>query len=502
MTNDIKNDAEMEICAKSNELVWLGFARRSRSIDCCDRRLRRAAACRGGDPMTAHPDRSSLYTAVRAPLHVVIIGGGIGGLTLAQGLKKSGVSVAVYERDRTRTDRVQGYRVHINPTGSLALHECLPAPLFEAFTRTCGRPAGGIRFVTEQMKVLLALDGRNAPAQFTGEGLAQHRSVSRITLRQVLLSGLEDSVHFGKTFVRYEESPLGGIVAHFEDGSTTEADMLVAADGGGSRVRRQLLPHAERIDTGIAAIAGKVFLDDESRRLIAPELRKALTLASGKGGYSLFVALQDIDGFAINGIGGNDETAAAGTHFDNSRGYLMWAFGAKREKLGLDGGNIERMSGEELRNTALRVMAQRSWDERFRALVRLADADTINAIAIRTSVPIVAWQTQRVTLLGDAIHSMTPYRGIGANVALKDAVHLCRALTMANRAERPVIDAIRDYETDMIDYGFRAVETSLHAMNQAIMEDRVQLMLSRAVLRIINCVPPLKRRVFNRMGEE
>ena len=147
-------------------------------------------------------------------------------------------------------------------------------------------------------------------------------------------------------------------------------------------------------------------------------------------------------------------------------------------------------------------MAHRSWDERFRALVRLADADTINAIAIRTSVPIAAWQTQRVTLLGDAIHSMTPYRGIGANVALKDAVHLCRALTMANRAERPVIDAIRDYETDMIDYGFRAVETSLHAMNQAVMEDRVQLMLSRAVLRIINCVPPLKRRVFNRMGEE
>ena len=452
--------------------------------------------------MTAHPDRSSLYTAVRAPLHVVIIGGGIGGLTLAQGLKKSGVSVAVYERDRTRTDRVQGYRVHINPTGSLALQECLPAPLFEAFTRTCGRPTDGIRFVTEQMKVLLALDGRNAPAQFTGEGVAQHRSVSRITLRQVLLSGLEDAVHFGKTFARYEESPLGRIVAHFEDGSTTEADMLVAADGGGSRVRRQLLPHAERIDTGIAAIAGKIFLDDESRRLIAPELRKALTLASGKGGYSLFVALQDIDRSAINGIGGNDETAAAGTHFDNSRGYLMWAFGAKREKLGLDGGNIERMSGEELRNTALRVMAQRSWDERFRALVRLADADTINAIAIRTSVPIVAWQTQRVTLLGDAIHSMTPYRGIGANVALKDAVRLGRALTMANRAERPIIDAIRDYETDMIDYGFRAVETSLHAMNQAVMEDRVQLMLSRAVLRIINCVPPLKRRVFNRMGEE
>src|SRR5262249_17822424 len=155
--------------------------------------------------------------------------------------------------------------------------------------------------------------------------------------------------------------------------------------------------------------------NDESRRLIAPELTNSLTLASGTGGYSLFVALQDIDGVALNGIGGNDESAAAGTHFDNSRSYLMWAFGAQREKFALGDGDIERMSGEELRNTALRVMAQRSWDERFRALIRLTDADTINAIAIRTSVPIAAWQTQRVTLLGDAIHAMTPYRGIGAN---------------------------------------------------------------------------------------
>jgi 2-polyprenyl-6-methoxyphenol hydroxylase-like FAD-dependent oxidoreductase len=452
--------------------------------------------------MTAPPNNLFIGNAVRAPLHVVIIGGGIGGLTLAQGLKKSGVSAAVYERDRTRTDRVQGYRVHINPTGSLALHECLPAPLFDLFTRTCGKPTEGIRFVTEQMKVLLALDNLNAPTHFSGDGVAQHRSVSRITLRQVLLSGLEDAVHFGKMFVRYKESSLGPIVAHFEDGSTAEADVLVAADGGSSRIRGQLLPHAERIDTGIAAIAGKVFLDDERHRLIAPELRTALTLASGKGGYSLFVALQDIDGTAINGIGGNDESAAVGSHFDNSRSYLMWAFGARREKLGLDGGDIERMSGEELRDTALRVMAQQSWDERFRALVRLADADTINAIAIRTSVPIAAWQTQRVTLLGDAIHAMTPYRGIGANIALKDAVRLCRALKMANRAERPVIDAIRDYETDMIDYGSRAVRTSLHAMNQAVMEGRVQSMLSRAALRIINCTPPLKRRMYKRMGEE
>ena len=43
--------------------------------------------------------------------HVLIVGGGLGGLTLAQGLKKNGISCAVYEKDLSRTDRLQGYRI-------------------------------------------------------------------------------------------------------------------------------------------------------------------------------------------------------------------------------------------------------------------------------------------------------------------------------------------------------------------------------------------------------
>jgi salicylate hydroxylase len=232
--------------------------------------------------MTARAAINALVNAQPVRLHFVIIGGGIGGLTLAQGLKKVGVSVAVYERDRTITDRMQGYRVHINPAGSLALHECLPPQLFDAFERMCGKPAQGIRFVTERMNVLLSFD-RFDP-QVGGDDVARHRSVSRITLRQVLLSGLDDVVHFGKTFVRYEELPSGRVVAHFADGTAAEGDVLIAADGGGSRVRRQFLPHAERIDTGIVGVAGKVFLDGGNRERIAAELRDGMTLASGQGG--------------------------------------------------------------------------------------------------------------------------------------------------------------------------------------------------------------------------
>jgi len=64
---------------------------------------------------------------------VAVVGGGIGGLCLAQGLKKAGINVAVYERDRTRVDRLQGYRVHISPRGTSALHNCLPPELYKAF---------------------------------------------------------------------------------------------------------------------------------------------------------------------------------------------------------------------------------------------------------------------------------------------------------------------------------------------------------------------------------
>jgi hypothetical protein len=232
------------------------------------------------------------------PFHVLIIGGGIGGLTLAQGLKRDGIRAAVYERDRTLTDRLQGYRVHISPTGGFALHECLPPHLFEVFDRTCGAPTSAVRFFTEQMRLLLAFDGDFVAST---DPVARHRSASRITLRQVLLAEL-DNVHFAKTSQRYEER-RGRIIAYFEDGTTAEGDVLVAADGGGSRVRRQFLPDAQRIETGVIGIAGKIFLDTARDRIARP-LLDGISLVAARGGLGLFVAIQEMTGGPIGGIGG------------------------------------------------------------------------------------------------------------------------------------------------------------------------------------------------------
>jgi salicylate hydroxylase len=427
------------------------------------------------------------------PFHVLIIGGGIGGLTLAQGLQRAGTSVAVYERDRTLTDRLQGYRVHISPTGSRALHECLPPHLFEAFDRTCGAPNAAVRFFTEEMRVLLAFDGDLVADT---DPVARHRAASRITLRQVLLAGL-DNVHFGKLFEHYQQRD-GRIIAHFEDGTCAEGDVLVGADGGGSRVRRQLLPHAQRIDTGVVGIAGKIFLDVARDRIARP-LLDGISLVAARGGLGLFIAIQEMTGGPIGGIGGNDPAlAGVGNLYENTRSYLMWALSARREKFGLRDG--EWADAGALTEAATRAMA--GWSRAFRDLVGLADPTTVSCLPIRTSLPVAPWRTGRLTLLGDAIHSMTPYRGIGANVAIKDAARLKRALVTAHDGERDLLEAIHDYETGMLDYGFRAVRNSLKAMHQTVTDSRPSLLLSRLTMRAINALPPVKRLMARRLGEE
>src|SRR3954467_2061452 len=90
------------------------------------------------------------------PFPVLIVGGGAGGLCLAHGLKRAGISVAVYERDRTRSDGLQGYRVGIDPDGSRALHARLPPDLFATSVATCARAPMYFNMLTEQLGEVLS----------------------------------------------------------------------------------------------------------------------------------------------------------------------------------------------------------------------------------------------------------------------------------------------------------------------------------------------------------
>jgi len=123
-------------------------------------------------------------SAPAAGLHVVIIGAGTGGLCLAHGLNRAGISVAVYERDTTRTrdEGLQGYRVGIDPDGSRALHACLPPQLFDTLVATSARPPRYFNMLTERRTEVLSTDG------WAGEPGADpvnsEKSVSRMTPRK------------------------------------------------------------------------------------------------------------------------------------------------------------------------------------------------------------------------------------------------------------------------------------------------------------------------------
>jgi len=67
---------------------------------------------------------------------------------------------------------------------------------------------------------------------------------------------------------------------------------------------------------------------------------------------------------------------------------------------------------------------------------------------------------------------------------------------------RDLVEAIRTYEDGMRDYGFRAVQNSLRAMHQTVTDNVPGLLTSRLLFRTINNLPPLKRLMARRLGEE
>jgi len=430
--------------------------------------------------------------------HVGIVGAGIGGLALAQGLTKAGLSVAVYERDRTSTDRLQGYRVHISPKGSRALHDCLPAPLFDAFAATCGVGDHRFRFPTEKMEELLSL-------QVPGDARAieQHRSASRITLRQVLLSGLDGEVHFDKMFTHYEEPDVPGspFVLHFSDGSSAPCDVLVGADGGNSRVRRQFLPNAGRVDTGVVGIAAKAMLTEENRRRLPPCVLAGTGMVMSPGRRGMFIGLHEFaeDAQTVAGKAVSPAQPGSDALFDNTTSYAFWAYGSPRADLE-EKQPLEQMGAVELQRLVLDRI--RNWHPDYSVLVCASDPSTFHVVSIKTSVPVPAWPTRRITLIGDAIHSMTPYRGIGANIAIRDAALLCRNLRNAALGACTIEAAIGDYERQMRDYGFAAVRSSLQALQQSVADKGIGFALTKLFFRAVNATPPLKRLLFANLGED
>src|SRR5579872_4430936 len=206
--------------------------------------------------------------------HVLIIGAGTGGLALAHGLKQAGIRVSVFERDRAAKDHQGGFRVGISPAGSRALRACVPPEVYELFLATCARPPHYFNVLTEQFDELVCLQIEGEAA----DSVHGEKNVVRKTLRDVLLIGLDDVVVFDKAFERYERNGNGSLTAHFADGTKATGDILIGADGTGSRVRKQRLPHARHEDTGIVSLGGKLPMTAQSRALLSDKMFEGMSM--------------------------------------------------------------------------------------------------------------------------------------------------------------------------------------------------------------------------------
>ncbi|MEU0886208.1 NAD(P)/FAD-dependent oxidoreductase [Lentzea sp. NPDC005914] len=375
---------------------------------------------------------------------VIVIGAGLGGLTLARRLRRAGIDVAVYERDGAR-GRPQGVSLHVDDRGAAALRACLPsahAAMAEATT-------GGQR---EQTLELSDVEGEltvvgTRPSDGVDGRARPGRQVHRPLLREVLLTGLDDVVRFGAEFTRFEQRADGTVRVFFADGSAETADVLVGAEGIGSVVRRQYLPDVRAVDKGRRMIMGATPL-----RAVAgtglPALIGDSPAAARVGGT--FMALGVLR-FTRRPVTARQELLPAlnSRAVVDAEDYVMWALPDMRERLGSPASVSQRARdlAADL-HPVLRLIVAEAWP------------DITATLRIGTIPPMPAWSASSVTLLGDAIH-LAP--GFGGNLAMQDAHRLGEALAAADGGRLDLLSAIGAYEDTMRRTSFTPVAAKASA---------------------------------------
>ena len=376
-------------------------------------------------------------------MKVLIAGGGIAGLTLAQGLRREGVDCEVYEREPLETWRT-GYLLNLDVEGDDGLAACLPAELYELFKR-----ASGETMAHHDMSVVVDPRGnrlttmKHVGAEATGE--RPPTNIDRRTFREILLAGLDDVVHHGCEAAGFEAS-ADRVVLRLADGSSVEGDVLVGADGVGSVIRRRLMPEVKIIPSPVGALG--LF----GRSPLTEEMRADVPATIWDGGFAI---VSNGRGTML-GVGHwrpRQQVPAAAAELG-----IEAAFEAAPPYVMLNGAippGIEVPPLSEWTDGTPRAMhdtmvgAVADWHPAIRRLVERIDPATLFSHPFRRLDPTPAWPPSRVTLVGDSITAMLPTLGKGANMAMRNAAVLRDQLVAAERGERSLVEAIAAYEEDM-----------------------------------------------------
>jgi 2-polyprenyl-6-methoxyphenol hydroxylase-like FAD-dependent oxidoreductase len=397
-------------------------------------------------------------------MKVMIIGAGIGGLALAQALKKAGIEVTVFERDSSAMSRMQGYAIFLTGKGASALRECLPSNLWKTLLNSRYKLQDKLNFATEQLDLVLSWPNKPNVIEKRGCNLA------RSDLRRILLTDLEKVICFNKTFTSYKHGSGGKIMAQFEDGTSVTGDLLVGADGIHSQVRKQLLGVGAG-DTGVLALVANTPPTVELRRLLEGTPLATTTFILGRDGWGAMSAKLE--------------------HRDTIRDHIFWTIFAQRGKWEL------KEEPESVDKSGLLNIAKertQNWHPAFRHVVENADASSASFWPLVRAVKVEPWTNSLVTLLGDAVHSMPPTLSMGGNSALRDARLLSQKLVEVHQGALSKERALNEYVKEMTKSTFPILDSSMRVLDfvTITMGGTTKRQLATSLLKIVNVVIPPK----------
>jgi len=338
-------------------------------------------------------------------MDILIVGGGIGGLTAAIALRRTGQNVTLIEKDPEWS--VYGVGIIQQANVVRAMDEL---GVLDAFLDAASGFDAVEIFIPDGTKVA------RIPAPSLVEGKPANVGIGRRELQKVLAdstANLGTEVRLGLTVAELHDDGAGVDVT-FSDGSSGRYDLVVGADGVYSQMRKMLFPDGPEPEfTGQAVWR---------YNLPRPEDMDALQVYNGRVGVGLVPMSDELMYMFVT-------TPAPGNPFHEREGL------ATKMRSTLEGAA-----------PAIRDLAK-----------LITDDEAVVYRPLETIMLYGDWYKGRIALLGDAVHATTPHLGQGAGMAVEDSLVLADELARCSEIG-PALKAWQDRRFDRCKY---IVESSL-----------------------------------------
>ncbi|KAI1771041.1 putative monooxygenase [Hypoxylon cercidicola] len=365
---------------------------------------------------------------------VLIVGGGLGGLTLAQCLRKQNIPFQIFERDASPVSRVSGWAIALHTVLGDLLSSVSPdmPPLKESVHHLLP--------LNLETQICLYIYNKRLAVQSTPE--APIIRANRFRFREWLSTQIP--IQWGKRVESVEEDE-GEVRVRFGDGTTVTGDILVGADGVNSIVREHVLqrPNSETLKAfpaamvvGETTLSGKLFENQLA-------LGHSCYVKSGpkSSGYFFFCGLSQVNP-------------------DGNSGRYYWY--VVNEDHDVDKEDHWLRSASQAEKLEYAVKTASTLEPKFTEIIRSTPVSGMrtHSLLVRDAM-IHDLPVGRITLLGDAVHPMTPFRGEGGVHAIRDALNLGRTLgQLKSNDTREIESLLGPYQREMIERGVPAVQGS------------------------------------------